>query len=38
MCAAKGTLRAIGYELGPGGALPQPATQVCEWSASSLVA
>ena len=38
MCAAKGTLRAIGYELGPGGALPQPATQVCEWSASSFVA
>src|SRR5262249_1410103 len=36
MCAAKGTLRAIGYELGPGGALPQPGTQVWEWSAGSL--
>ena len=38
MCAAKGTLRAIGYELRANSALPQPATQVCEWSASSLVA
>jgi len=38
MCAAKGTLRAIGYELRADGALPQPATQVCEWSASCLVA
>src|SRR5262249_34540303 len=38
MCAAKGTLRVIGYELGPSGALPKPATQVCERSASSIVA
>jgi hypothetical protein len=38
MCAASGTLRAVGYELEPGGALPQPATQICELSASRLAA
>jgi hypothetical protein len=38
MCAASGTLRAIGYELEPGGALPQPATQICELSASRVAA
>jgi hypothetical protein len=38
MCAASGTLRAVGYELEPGSALPQPATQICELSASRLAA
>jgi hypothetical protein len=38
MCAASGTLRAVGYELEPGGALPQRATQICELSASRLAA
>jgi hypothetical protein len=30
MCAATGTLRAIGYEQGPGTELPRPVTRVCE--------
>jgi hypothetical protein len=30
MCPARGTLRALGYELAPGRELPQPATQVLE--------
>jgi hypothetical protein len=38
MCAANGTLRAVGYELEPDGTLPQPATQICELSSSSLAA
>src|SRR5712691_3542232 len=38
MCAAKGTLRAIGYELGPDAALPQPATQVRELAVAGLPA
>ena len=38
MCAASGTLRAVGYELERGGTLPQPATQICELSASRLAA
>jgi hypothetical protein len=30
MCAANGTLRAVGYESQPGSALPRQATQVRE--------
>ena len=30
MCAATGTVRAIGYEQGAGSELPRPVTQVCE--------
>jgi hypothetical protein len=30
MCAANGTLRAVGYEQEPGSELPRPVTQACE--------
>jgi len=30
MCPARATLRAVGYELAPGGELPQPVAQMCE--------
>jgi hypothetical protein len=30
MCAAKGIMRLVGYEVPDGAALPQPVTQVCE--------
>jgi hypothetical protein len=38
MCAATGTLRVVGYELEADGALPRPATQVCDLSPSRLAA
>jgi hypothetical protein len=38
MCAANGTLRAVGYELAPDDPLPRPATQVGELSVSHLAA
>jgi hypothetical protein len=34
MCAASGALRAVGYELEQGSALPQPVTHVCELAPS----
>jgi hypothetical protein len=38
MCATDGTMRVVGYEQDADGALPQPATQVCELSMRSLAA
>jgi hypothetical protein len=38
MCAADGTMRLVGYEQDADGALPAPATQVCELSTRSLAA
>jgi len=36
MCAANGTLRAVGYESEPGDALPRRATQVRELAVAGL--
>jgi hypothetical protein len=38
MCAATGTLRVVGYEPQADNALPQPATQVCDFSPGRLAA
>ena len=38
MCAASGTLRAVGYEPEPGGTLPRRATQVRELAVAGLPA
>jgi hypothetical protein len=38
MCAATGTLRLLGYEPEADDALPQPATQVCDFSPGRLAA
>jgi len=38
MCAASGTLRAVGYEPQPGSTLPQRATQVRELAVAALPA
>jgi hypothetical protein len=38
MCAASGTLRAVGYEPEPGSTLPQRATQVRELAVAGLPA
>jgi hypothetical protein len=35
MCPARATLRAVGYELAPGGELPQPVTLTCELAAAA---
>ena len=38
MCAANGTLRAVGYESEPGNTLPRQATQVRELAVAGVAA